>query len=154
VDSWPQYWSWTDDQGDKDVGIASTLQFLLLPDKVVVIYPPDSILSQIGLTGLHLGDLLAITESHNQALSTEQLIKFSQIGQVLISSLATTVEEDDEILHKMEHILSQHPKSGETEQLRDLISAVGYRMHVKESTQTAIDVAEHVLTLQRGASEL
>mmetsp|Transcript_16534 Transcript_16534/g.22179 ORF Transcript_16534/g.22179 Transcript_16534/m.22179 type:complete len:121 (+) Transcript_16534:1949-2311(+) len=42
VESLPQYWSWTDDQGDKDVGIASTRQFLLLPDKVVVIYPPTA----------------------------------------------------------------------------------------------------------------
>ena len=155
VEPWPQYWSWTD-RGDKDGSTVSTIQFLLLPNNVVIIYPPDRILSQIGESVLHLEDFLASAEEHNQRLSTEELVRFRRTGQALLSSLTTT-EEDIAILYKMEQHLSRQVKEAgntiETEQLSDQISAVDYRIHFKAAIQVAIRAAGNVLTF-RGEDEL
>lgn len=153
VESWPQHWKGTDDKGGSDV--SSGIQYLLLPDEVVTIYPPDGMLSQIGLPGLRLDDLLATSQSHNQLISVERLIGFIKSGQYLISSLATTAEEDNVILGNLKHDLSEkNPDSVESEQLRDLMSAVDYRMQFKESIHLAINTAEKVLMLKIGVSEL
>jgi hypothetical protein len=154
VEAWPQHWKGTDDRGDSDV--SGGIQYLLLPDKVVTIYPPDSMLSQIGLPGLRLHDFLAATQIHNQLISVERLRGFIKFGQDLIFSLATTAEEDNVILRNLRHDLSEEkPDSVESEQLRDLMSAVDYRMQFKDSIRLAIDTAEKVLTLKiGGVSEL
>jgi hypothetical protein len=147
VESWPQYWTWTDDKGGLDA--SDGIQFLLLPHGVVTIFPPDSMLSQIGLPGLFLNDFLATTQNHNQMISVERLVGFGRIGQDLISSLATTTKEDTVILQNLRHELSQQSlNSIRTEQISDLMSAVDYRMQFKESIQIAIDMAEKVLALK------
>jgi len=147
VESWPQYWTWADDKGGLDA--SSGIQFLRLPHGVVTIFPPDSMLSEIGLPGLFLNDFLATTQNHNQMISVERLIGFMQVGQDLMSSLATTAKEDTVILLNLRHELSQQSlNSIKSEQLRDLMSAVDYRMQFKESIQIAINMAEKVLTLK------
>ncbi|KAL3785181.1 hypothetical protein ACHAW5_011206 [Stephanodiscus triporus] len=146
VESWPQHWKLIDDKDGSDA--SGGMQFLLLPDKVVTIFPTDSILSQIGAPGLQLSDFLASTHNHNQMISVERLIGFSRFGQDLMSSLATTTKEDNVILRNLRLNLSQQNlNSIKSEQLRDLMSAVDYRMQFKESIQMAIDAAEKVLTL-------
>jgi hypothetical protein len=106
-------------------------------------------LSEIGLPGLFLNDFLATTPNHNQMISVERLIGFMRVGQDLISSLATTTNEDTVILLNLSHELSQQSlNSIKSEQLSDLMSAVDYRMQFKESIQIAIDMAEKVLTLK------
>jgi hypothetical protein len=82
-------------------------------------------------------------------ISVERLIGFMRVGQDLISSLATTTNEDTVILLNLSHELSQQSlNSIKSEQLSDLMSAVDYRMQFKESIQIAIDMAEKVLTLK------
>jgi hypothetical protein len=147
VESWPQYWTWADDKEGLDA--SGGIQFLRLPHGVVTIFPPDSMLSEIGLPGLFLNDFLATTQNHNQMISVERLIGFMRVGQDLISSLATTTNEDTVILLNLRHELSQQSlNSIKSEQLSDLMSAVDYRMQFKESIQIAIDMAEKVLTLK------
>ncbi len=135
--------------------MSGSMQYLLLPDKVMMIYPPDSMLPHIGLPGLCLNDFLATTKSHNQLISAERLIGIIKSGQDLISSLATMVKEDNAILGNLRHDLSQkNPDSIESEHLRDLMSAVDYSMRFKDSIYLAIDAAEKLLMHKKGVSKL
>ena len=77
------------------------VQLLLLPDDTVAIYPPDSILPQIGHTSFFLDTLLVSIEKHKKGCSMEQLVQFSQAGHDLMSSLNTTAEEYLVLLHKI-----------------------------------------------------
>jgi len=165
VDEWPQYHSWeqrdekSDDDDDDDGGM-NTMHFLVLPGQNnVAIYPPPSMLSQIGDNVLDIGDLLAETEKHNQRLSTQQLMHFSKMLADLIATLTTTVEEDTVILQQMNDslrimILSQDDLHGEIEELTDIISAISYRMQFKHAIRTALDATNQVLSLRNDADEL
>ena len=153
VEEWPQYYSW--DQRDETNGGTNTMQFLVLTGQIVTIYPPPSMLSQIGHSTLHIGELLASAEKHNQGLSTEQLIQFRKVGVALVATFITTVEEDTVILQKMKDnlLMMSQNLSEEIEQLMDTINAIYYRIHFKRSTKIALDTANQVLAL-RDASEL
>jgi len=137
-------------------GGTSTMQFLILPDQIVTMYPPPSMLSQIGHNTLNIDDLLAKTEKHNQGLSTRQLMHFSKVGVDLIATLNTTVEEDTVILQKTKDnlLMMSHDLPGEIEQLMDIISAIYYRIQFKQSIKMALDATNQVLALREDASEL
>ena len=104
---------------------------------------------------LHIGELLASAEKHNQGLSTEQLIQFRKVGVALVATFITTVEEDTVILQKMKDnlLMMSQNLSEEIEQLMDTINAVHYRIHFKRSIKIALDTTNQVLAL-RDASEL
>jgi hypothetical protein len=163
VEEWPRYYSWKDQREDDDESNHGDgdgdgpIQFLILPCEIVAIYPPTSMLSQIGLNTLNVDDLLAQTEKHNQGLSAQQLIYFNKVGVGLMSMLNTTVEEDTMILQKMNDnlvvmSLSQDllPPAGEEEieQLMDIISAIYYRIQFKQSIRMALDATNQVLALR------
>ena len=158
VEEWPQYYSWEDQReddesdGDGDGGTTNTIKFLILPGDIVAIYPPPSMLSQIGLNTLNIDDLLAQTEKHNQGLSAQQLIYFSKVGVDLMSMLNTTVEEDTMILQKMNDnlmiMMSQDLPAREIEELMDIISAICYRIQFKQSIRMALDATSQVLALR------
>ena len=167
VDEWPQHHSWEqrDEEGDVDDDDGGggmntmTMHFLVLPGQNnVAIYPPPSMLSQIGDNTLDIDDLLVETEKHNQGLSTQQLIHFSKVLADLIATLITTVDEDTVILQQMNDnlrmmILSQDI-SGEIEQLMDIVSAISYRIQFKQSIRMAFDATTQVLSLRNDAGEL
>ena len=132
--------------------------FLVLPGQNVAIYPPPSMISQIGDNVLDIDYLLAETEKHNQGLSTQQLIHFSKMLADLIATLITTVDEDTVILQQMNDnlrmmILSQDI-SGEIEQLMDIVSAISYRIQFKQSIRTALDATNQVLSIRNEPGEL
>jgi hypothetical protein len=155
VEELPQYYSW-DQRDDESDGGTSTMQFLILPDQIVTMYPPPSMLSQIGHNTLNIDDLLAKTEKHNQGLSTRQLMHFSKVGVDLIATLNTTVEEDTVILQKTKDnlLMMSHDLPGEIEELMDIISAIYYRIQFKQSIKMALDATNQVLALREDASEL
>lgn len=64
------------------------------------------------------------------------------------------MDEDFKIMHRMDQTIPDTKNAGEMEQWRDFKSALDYRIHFKQAIQTSLDVADHVLTAQRGSSEL
>eukprot|EP00984_Skeletonema_dohrnii_P013446 scaffold5572_cov83-Skeletonema_dohrnii-CCMP3373.AAC.4 len=162
VDEWPQYHSWEqrDEESDGvgDDGGMNTMHFLVLPGQNnVAIYPPSSMLSQIGDHVLNIDDLLAETEKHNQGLSTQQLIHFSKMLADLIATLITTVEEDTVILQQMNdslRMMISQDLHGEIEQLTDILSAISYRIQFKQAIRTALDATNQVLSSRNDAGEL
>jgi hypothetical protein len=155
VEEWPQYYSW-DQRDDESDGGTNTMQFLILPGQIVTIYPPASMLSQIGHITLNIEDYLSKTEKHNQGLSTQQLLNFSEVGMNLIATLNTTVDEDMVILQKTKDdlLMMSRDQAGEIEQSMDIISAIYYRIQFKQSMTMALDVTNQLLALRKDSSEL
>mmetsp|Transcript_28623 Transcript_28623/g.42319 ORF Transcript_28623/g.42319 Transcript_28623/m.42319 type:complete len:428 (+) Transcript_28623:69-1352(+) len=156
VEEWPRYHSLDQKDDESNGGTKNTMQFLILTGEIVAIYPPPSLLSQIGHGTLNIDDLLATAEKHNQGLSTEQLIQFGKLGVGFIDNFITTVEEDAAIIQKMKDNFLTMPQnlSGEIEQLTDIIDAIYYRIQFKQSIKIAADATIKILALRTDASEL
>jgi hypothetical protein len=151
VEAWPQQWAWTDPMTAREE------RFLLLPDHVAAIYPPDSMAVHIGTTAPLLADFQATAESHNRQLESSALVEFSASVTRLLESLPTTVEEDGSILTQL--LLDQELVAVEGEARNDslhseMASAVSYRMHFKEALRTALNVATSALTTRQSSREL
>ena len=132
IESWPQQWAWT------DASTAKEERFLLLPDNVVAIYPPESMTEQIGTTAPPLADMQADSKNHNLQLEPGRLAGFCDSAKRLLESLPSTAEEDGVVLEQL--LAAQLSDPGDS-LLGDRISAVAYRMHFKEAIQTALGVA-------------
>mmetsp|Transcript_28890 Transcript_28890/g.46855 ORF Transcript_28890/g.46855 Transcript_28890/m.46855 type:complete len:485 (-) Transcript_28890:68-1522(-) len=179
VEEWPRYYSWeleeeeedlrdddSNESEDADDGNGGTttrrrhrMKFLVLPQQNVAIYPPTSMLSQIGLKNLNIDDVLAKTAKHNQSLSTQQLIHFRKVGVDFMSTLTTTAEEDMLILEKTNDdlLMMMSPQNldapaGEVEQVMDIISAIRYRIKFKQGIQMALDTTNEVLAVRKYAN--
>lgn len=150
VEEWPRYYKWDREDDSNE----SSIKFLILPDQIVAIYPPLTMLSQIGYSSLSIGDLHASVETHNQSLNAMQLIQFREMAVALIATFTTTLEEDAVTLHKITDNLLMISKDllEEIEQLTDMSSAVSYRIHLKEAIEIALDTTNQLLDLHQDTS--
>ncbi|CAB9517244.1 expressed unknown protein [Seminavis robusta] len=153
VESWPQQWTWTDT--DAIATSATTTEakeerFLLLPDNVVVIYPPASMTDQIGVTApLPLANWQADSKLHNLQLGADKLAGFAESAKRLLESLPSTAEEDTLLLEQLEVLATQRGLVSSSDPssdrdailLSDRMSAIAYRIKFKDAVQTALDVA-------------
>lgn len=144
IEAWPQQWAWTDAVTSREE------RFLLLPENVVAIYPPESMTLHIGVTAPLLTYFQADAEAHNRQLESHELVGFYDSAKRLLESLPSTAEEDGAIL---EQLMSAQVVGESRSSLHgEMASAVAYRMHMKEAIQTALDVTTSALTRQSSSS--
>mmetsp|Transcript_39263 Transcript_39263/g.66926 ORF Transcript_39263/g.66926 Transcript_39263/m.66926 type:complete len:423 (-) Transcript_39263:34-1302(-) len=149
IEEWPQQYSWIDQDTGKE-----ELRFLLAADDVAMIYPPDSLTSQIGSNNNN-GDVIALLSNlrtgdgvqlHNKDLSMERLTQFVNTAARILTSAPTSVEEDKIILAGF---IAETEKlnNGERDNLLlDKMLAVKYRIHLKKSLRVALRETESVIS--------
>lgn len=136
IEAWPQQWAWTDATTSEEQRI------LLLPDNSIMIYPPESIISQIGTVSLDLSELQVAAETHNSKLPIGDLAAFCGSGKRRIDTFESTVEEDAETL---KYLLSIQKQTPDDQLLKDMISAVAFRKQFKATIQKALIAAENMM---------
>jgi len=114
----------------------------LLPQERVIINPTTELL-KAGVGSVYLEDddyLPTMVEEHNRAISLPMLQHFALGAQMLLESLPTGVEQDRQILSKLQ---ASGPPSTGTE--LDVLNAIEYRITFKSAVEIALLTASRLI---------
>jgi len=154
IESEPQQWMWTDATTHRQEW------FLRLPTNAIVIRPPESMASQIGLANPPLFVMMESAENHHHnTLSQEELATFVESAQSLLSSLPTTIGQDRVILRQLSAAKEETAADDSTDGslspsdfvVLDTIGAVRFRLAFKEAVQEALDKGIEALALKESS---